>query len=290
MNFKHCASLEVERVKMLKLKQLREISIWFSIFGQTQLVSTHSSISHSTRVLFVAFKVIFVILLLTPLIKSFKETSGEESTTLVLVSLFPFFILLVNIIEIIESWLQTKIFISMIEEIEESLSHLDSVMDMKVCILKFARHFRMKLLFCTILFSFELVINFTFKIAPLNTHVNLLLPIAAIYRNIAIIHIVFFVELMKVILSSVNDQLSSSSSDSVNDCFIIPIPIDEAMLILRRIRIIYSNVWNISEDINKRFGCFLLIVFVNAPLVFVRASIIIYKHSTIFNLHEFLRK
>lgn len=276
---------------MLKLKQMRDIFIWFSIFGQTQLVSIYSANSCLTRVLS-GFKVIFMILLMTPIIKPFKETSRDASTSFDLITSFACFILLVDIIEITESWWQTKTFLFMIKDIDESFSHLDSFMDVKVCISNFAQRFRIKLLSCAILFSFELVINCFFEIPALNRYANIVIAFAAIYRNIAIIHIAFFIELMKMILSSINVQLNPSSSDSVNDCLIIPIAMNEAMLNLRRTKLIYSNVWNISEHINKRFGCFLLAVFLNAPLIFVRASIIIYMQSSsmIFNLHAILRK
>lgn len=258
---------------MCTIKRLRSVFIWFAMFGQYHLLIVHNTKARSTRVIFVFLKIVFLMLILTSMIKPFRETSEDKSSFLYIVNGVAFNILILNLVEIVESLLQSKIFALMVTDIEKSLEHLNTFVNMKVHISAFAYNFRKKLFCCTIIFMSESFLRLFNGPDILNVHSNILLTISVLYKHMAVLHTMFYIDLQTLMLSSLNNKLNPVSVDSVNECLIIPTPSSsEALENLGRIKCVYSSVRNISENINKRFGCFLLSTSVNASINFVRSG------------------
>lgn len=257
---------------MCTIKRLRSVFIWFAMFGQYHLLIVHNTKARSTRAIFVFLKIVFLMLILTSMIKPFRQTSEDKSSFLYIVNGVAFNILILNLVEIVESLLQSKIFALMVTDIEKSIEHLNTFVNMKVHISAFAYNFRKKLFCCTIIFMSESFLRLFNRPDILNVHSNILLTISVLYKHMAVLHTMFYIDLQTLMLFSLNNKLNPVSVDSVNECLIIPTPSSEALENLGRIKCVYSSVRNISENINKRFGCFLLLTSVNASINFVRSG------------------
>lgn len=274
---------------MLKLKPLQFISIWFSFFGQFQLLTIHTSKLYLNRFLFPAFKISYMIVLETTVLNPIQTNKLSSITA----DFFAYLIHILIYVEIIESCIQSKMLPSIIKDVEESFSYLESFMGANnQTIIIFAQRFRRKFGFCTAYFLFEFLINVYSNIEA-SFHGacgGICMAILPLYRNMAIAHIVLFIDLRNLVLMLLIHRINPMPSDSVKDCIIVRVPRNEALLILRRIKIIHSNVHKISESITQRFGCSLIAVFMNVPFIFIRNGYIIYKNLSVSDDLHIIRK
>lgn len=72
-----------------------------------------------------------MILLMTSTIKPFEESSKDELTSVNVIDFFAFTVLIMVLIEVLESWIQVRSLDSNVKDAEESLCYLESFIDIK---------------------------------------------------------------------------------------------------------------------------------------------------------------
>lgn len=263
------------------------IFVWFSFFGPDYLVMIYNL--HVVRFLFKVLKIFFVILLissfLTPIKDDLKLTSFIDNV----VAYIPFIIVPLNLIEIIESWMNSETINSTMHNFEECFKSLNTSRDMKTVHLNFIRGFRKKCILCTVLFVAEFIVRVSRPTGMISTYSNIILSIAVLYKHFAMIHIVLCVDLNSMILSSLSDKLRFSSTDSDTEFSLKSTFNPEIIALFQCTTNIFQRVSCISGNINERFGWFLSSVFVNTIMNLIRIAISAFMWIWT-DTFEFLRK
>lgn len=256
--------------KMFKFKSLRGILLWLSIIGKDNLTIIHNRKSQFIPISLHVFRAIFLTFLITTLFYPFKDGIGNGSLSLYAVNYLSINIVVVNSVDIIASWLHSKSISSVVMEIEESLDALNTFTDLNTRLELFARGFRRKFTFAFLMFFIEFIVRLILLSEILTTYTYIIVTIAVFYKNIAIFYVTFYIDLQTFILLSLNENLNTMAIDCVNDNLIHAVSESEEKLhILHRTQIIYLNVWKISENINIRFGGFLLSICVGTVIILI---------------------
>lgn len=258
---------------MFKFKPLRSILVWLSIIGKDNLTTIHNRKSQFIPIFLHVFRSIFLFFLITTLFHPFLDQTANESISLYAINYLSFNIVIVNSVDIISSWLNTKEILSIVQEIEESLDVLNTFTDLNVRIALFARSFCRKCFAAFLLFLIEFIIRLIFLSDILKPYTYIIVSIAVFYKNIEIFYVTFYIDVQKFILLSLNENLNTVAIDCVNESLVHAVPESEEKLhILRRAQVIYLNVWKISENINIRFGGFLLSICVGTIIILIYAG------------------
>lgn len=260
---------------MSKFGPLQSIFTWFSFIEQNHMIPIFNPISCSASTFYIPLKIVYLLLIMTSLIKPLRETTEERSASSYFVNGIVFIILIPSIVEVIESWLYSEALVSLKNSIEVSLDYLNTFVNMKAHISAFTRQFYRKMLLLAVLVTSEFVTRFVFK-SQVTLYSSVVLSIASVYRYFASVCIIFYIDLEILILSSLNGQLNPLCGDNVNECLILPTQPNVSLVALRRIKTVYSNIWKISENVNRRFGCFLLVQLVNVAIFSIWTSIVLY--------------
>lgn len=274
---------------MYNLKPPLNCFVWFSFFGPNHLNLSHNL--HVVRFLFKVSKIIFVILLIASLVQPFKEDLMLTSTINYVIICVSFITVPLDLIEIIEGWINSDTLISVIYDFEEYFKCLNTFCDVRILRLNFVRMFRNKCILCTFLFLAEFIVRISTYSELLKIHSRIILSMAVLYKNFAIVHIVLCIDLNGMILSSLNDQLRSSSSDMDTEFSIISAVNPETIALFKCTTNSFQRVSRISENVNKRFGWFMLSVFLNNIVGLIRAAIAVFMALMIWtNTFDILRK
>lgn len=255
---------------MFKFKSLRNILVWLSIIGKDNLTIIHNRKSQFIPISLHVFRAIYLVLLVTTLFYPFKDGIRNDSLSMYAVNYLSFNIVIVNAVDIVASWLHTKSVTSIVIESGESLDALNTLTDLNARIELFAQNFRRKFFIAFFIFFTEFIIRFIFLSEILKTYTYLIVTFAVFYKNIEIFYVTFYIDLQTFILLSLNENLNTMAIDCVNDNLIYAVSESEEKLhILHRIQVIYLHVWKISENINERFGGFLLSICVGTVIILI---------------------
>lgn len=255
---------------MFKFKPLRSILIWLSIIGKDHLTALHDRKSQFIPILLHAFRAISLVFLITTLFYPFKDGVGNGSLSVYAVNYLSFNIVIVNSVDIVASWLHTNSASSIVAEIEESLDALNAFTNLNARIEWFVRGFRRKFFFAFFLFAVECIIRLIFPSEVLKTYTYVIVTVAVFYKSIAIFYVTFFIDVQTFILLSLNENLNTMAIDYANDNLVHAVSeTEEKIHILRRTQIIYLHVYKISENINARFGGFLLSICIGTVIILI---------------------
>lgn len=255
---------------MFKFKPLRSILIWLSFVGKDNLTTIHNRKSQFIPVSLHLFRAIFLIFLTSTLFYPFKYDVGKGSLSLYAVSYLSFNIVIVNSVDIVASWLHAKSVSSIVTEIESSLDALNTFTDLNARIESFARGFRRKFTIAFLMFLIEFIVRLIVLSEILTTYTYVIVTIAVFYKNIAIFYVAFYIDVQTFVLLSLNENLNTMAIDCVNDNLVHAVSESEEKLhILHRTQVIYLNIWKISENINVRFGGFLLSICVGTVIILI---------------------
>lgn len=255
---------------MFKFKALGSILIWLSIIGKDNLPTVHNRKSQFIPISLHVFRAIFLLFLITTLFCPFKDGVGNGSMSLYAVNYLSFNIVIVNSVDVVASWLHVKSVPSIVTEIEESLDALSAFANLNAPIELFVRGFRRKFFVASFLFSIECIVRLIILSDIFNTYTYIIVTLAVFYKSIAISYVTFFIDVQTFILLSLNENLNTMAIDYVNDNLIHAMSeTEEKLQILHRTQIIYLNVWKISENINVRFGGFLLSICVGTVIILI---------------------
>lgn len=258
---------------MFKFKPLRDILMCLSIIGKDNLTMIHNRKSQFIPMFLHVFRSIFLFFLITTLFYPFVDNFASGSMSLYAINYLSFNIVIVNTVDIISSWLHAKSISLIVMEIEESLDALNTFTDLNVRIALFARGFRRKCYFAFSIFLIEFIVRLIFFSELLRPYTHVIVTIAVFYKNIEIFYVTFYIDLQTFILLSLNENLNTRAIDSVNEGLIHAVSeCEEKLHILHRAQIIYLNVWKISENINIRFGGFLLSICVGSIIILIYAG------------------
>lgn len=244
---------------MLQIKHLQSVFLWFFILGQNNYLSIFNSKSRTLRILYSVFRGIFLISissLIIVMLYNIKSVIDSVSFT----------VFIPNFLAIIESWFFASSLSTIISDINDSLDYLENNMNAKIYLNKFVRNFHKKIIFSTMILVLEFIYKFLVSTPIYNFHSNLLLTIACTYKHFTILHAIFFIDLQKFILFSINDKINPPQIDKINKNLITPLPFVDAMQALHHMKITYLKVSRISENINKRFGYLLLFFLIHFPI------------------------
>lgn len=264
---------------MDEFKTFRRIFIWFVVHDHNHLVSTFGGISRSLRIFYICLKIVFITLYMTSIIQPLQAIFRSSSVSVRIAGIFndiAIVILIVNLTEIIESWVYSEALGIVIKAIKESIHYLNSFINMKNHISAFACRFRKKLFLFLMLYFIELSVKMTSRSKFATSYSKILLAIAALYRNLALLQVISLIDVQILILSSLNHHLNPVFDNSVNNCLILQTPSSKVFVALRHIKTIYSNIQTISENINKRFGCSLVIAVINVSFFAIRTGVSFY--------------
>lgn len=258
---------------MFKFKPLRSILFCLSIIGKDNLTTIHNQKSQFIPIFLHVFRSIFLFFLITTVFHPFLDEIANGSISLYAINYMSFNIVIVNTVDIISSWLHAKSISSIVTDIEESLDVLNTFTDLNVRIELFAYGFRRKCFMALLIFLTEFIIRLIFLSDILKPYTYAVVTIAVLYKNLEIFYVTFYIDVQKFILFSLNENLNTVANDCVNESLIHAMSEnDEKLHILHRTRVIYLNVWKISENINIRFGGFLLSICVGAIIILIYAG------------------
>lgn len=199
----------------------------------------------------------------------FPERGTKRSYIFYIMS---FVILIPNLVLIIENWMHAKAYASMVNDISESIDCLEFIGDRNIFISNFVQHFYRKLVYCALIFSIELITRISLYADHLTYYLTSFTSITLLYKNMAILHIVFYIDLDNLVLSALNSKLNPIPSDYKNESLIVPVQTTEIKATLEYIKTIYLKVSKISNNINKSFGWFILVSVIHSILSLVRAG------------------
>lgn len=265
--------------KMDENRSFKRIFIWFIIFDQNHLESTFGIISRSARIVYTNLKIVYIVLYMTSIIEPFQIIFRSDSASLdiarILNDIVPL-ILIQNLTEIFESWVYSEALAIVTNTIKESIHYLNTFINMKNHISAFASRFRKNLLIFIMLFLIEFYSKITSRSTFVTSYSKVWVIIAALYKHFAVLHIILFIDTQTLILSSLNHHLNPVCDDSINDCFILYTSSSMSFMALRRIKTVYSNLRTISDNVNKRFGCFLVVMFMNIVIFAIQTGVSFY--------------
>lgn len=259
---------------MFKFKQLKSILFWLSIIGKDDLTIIHNQKTQFSRIFFHAFRLIHLILLVSTLFSPFQDNNAVKSTnklmSLYAVNYSSFNVVIVNTVDIIASWLHAKSILSIIVAIDESLDTLNTFTDLNVRIASFARDFRRKCLVASMIFLAETIVRLVFLSDTIKPYTYVIVTIAVLYKSIEICYITLYIDMQIFILVSLNENLNAAAIDCLNEDMIHAVPQSEEKIhLMHRTQTIYLNVWKMSENINIRFGGFLLSACASAVMIMI---------------------
>lgn len=267
--------------------------MWFSIFGQNNYISVFNPESKWIPFIYFIMCGFYWISMLLSLIVVFVQQHVYSSLSLIYTT--SFLTILPNYVAIIESLVFTTTLNFILSDTTDSLDYLENYVNFKVNIKQFAQRFHKKLILTTAMYLIEYIVKFLFPTQYYTTYSTMILFITSLYKHIATMHAVLFIDIQTLILSSLNRKLNPVLIDSGKECLITRVETKEAMYMLHHIKTLYSKVWRISEHINKRFGCLLIVV--NLQIVFnlvqnIIAAFYVYYSTTTgeFNYYYILCK
>lgn len=256
---------------MFKLKPFRSIFVWFLIFGQNPC----NSIFISKPRLTATFYAIFNGLYLSAMI--YSAYVALDKSHFQIIDILAHTIIVANFVGIIECWILTKTTNSIHIDLNESLDYLATFIDITVQTKQFVRRFQRKI-FCSLgVHAFEITIKsvFSTRIRNFSMAAVVMTLVDAVYMHVTAIHIIFFIDFRTFMLTTMNQKLNPISSGTL-DCLIIRREDNDVWRDLTHIKIVYSKVWKITEKINQRFGCTLLIMMLQAVCNVVRVLIVMF--------------
>ena len=259
---------------MFKFKPLQIILIWLSIIGKDNLTILHNQKSQFVPIFLHIFRFIYLVILITTLFYPFQDNIANDSMSLYAVNYLTFNIVIVNSVDIISSWLHANSISAIILEIEESLDALAlHFIDLNSRIALFARDFRKKCFIAFLIFLIEFIIRHYHPSDIFKPFTYATLTFAILYKNVEIIYVTFYIDVQTFILLSLNENLSTVAIDCLNESFIYAVSeCEEKLYILHRVQIIHLKVWKISENLNIRFGGFLLGVCAGTVIILIYAG------------------
>lgn len=219
-------------------------------------------------------KTAYLALIVTSIAHKFNEGFQYKTVQDYIRAGFWFGIFVVDTIEIIESRIQFKAVASILNDIEKRIQYLDVYENQSASFLDLvAKKFRKKFIICAIFFHFEFVLRvFSLKLTPFESPSILLPSFFVLHKQFAMLHAVLYIDMQSFSLLWLNDQLNPVQSNSANECFVVTIFKSKATQMLHRIKLLYLNIWRVSDNINQRFGCFLVAALVNSAFYFIRAG------------------
>lgn len=272
---------------MWRIHKLKLNFIFFFITGQTTYIPLKIKNKKLLLIDSLIPKAIYFLIsfgtVYTTIKESYKWPYHNEYHAIFLVCVLLFFMisnfvaLFINITDPFLSETLCALFANAIDTLEKHIK-------LNIPIDKFKVTFRNKILF---MFGIDVIggiLKFIIVSAFLKPVAEMFLFISFLYRNAVLFHTVIYIDLMGLLLESVNKKLSDihegSSSLIVLDC-------------VRHVKLVHYNLWRISKTINQKFGWILLLRLVES-FVFMTATIywIFLYTSSAFkeNTLQFLRK
>lgn len=265
--------------------------MWFFICGQTHLISILSPRSRLSRVLCATVDIIYLLILAAALINQFRQFSESSeiistfiTNSVTLITLFP------NFVATIENWVRSKELELILNDIEESLDYFGTFVNTQARITDFVQHYYKQIFFVTFYLSLNLIIPLIIPTDLVEFHLIILLSIAGFYEQIAFIHIAFYVNLQSLILNALNDAINPVLRNSLNECVVPSLSTEDAMLTVHRTKIIYQKIWKISENLNERFGYFLVVGLMSTGVFLVQTAMELFILLNNFNYIDSLRE
>lgn len=184
-----------------------------------------------------------------------------------------------NLIALIESIIKQNVFKQIFNSIYDAFDYLQHKMKINLQWNKFIIESNRKLNSC---FIFTALILFVSVFLPSNHfHMpdKIIIAISQIYRFSMIANVVFYVDIIIFISTSILQKLNSNAG--INICIILSKSINESLTKLRQTKVAYYKLWNISRKVNEFFQWFLIVVLLELIFTLFHASmgIIIYLNS-----------
>lgn len=258
---------------MLKFQQLQKILLCLSIIGKDNLSINHNRKSEPISKFLHVFRIIFLLLLISSVLKPFHDNNSFKSLSLYAVNYLTFNIVIAHTVDIIASWLHTESAASIVTNIEQSLDFLNTFTNLSDRIASFTRHFCRKFFIAFSIFFAEVIVRLIFLSDVLNEYSYTIATVGVFYKNIEIFYVTFYVNVQTFILLTLNDHLNAVAIECENESFIHAVSqCDEKLHILHRARTIYLHISKISENINIRFGGFLLTICVDTLILLIHSG------------------
>lgn len=254
---------------MLRLKPLRSIFLLFAVFGQNRYNWIFNS--KWISIIFWNLKFFYLVFnLFSIFIVSLHFTSYNQSVVIVLLV---FSNLIPNFIGIVEDWVHTNKVQLMFCEFNDLFRYLETSMCISVRITNFADSFKKKINLCFAILSIEFILKLLLPSERFfSCYTDIVAMFAFLYKSIAVFHVVLFIDLQRLVLTSLNEKLNPVSEENPKDCLIKPTRINEMLNSLPHIKAIYHKLWILSERINQRFGCFLLAAVLSIVTITIQSA------------------
>lgn len=177
------------------------------------------------------------------------------------------------------------------KEFDTLFNSLETSMNVNICLTDFVHYFHKKIIFTFIICLVEFITKLLLSSNTfLLSYTNYVMLIVTLYKNIAIVHATLFIDMQGLILASLNKKLNPLSEESAKDCLIMPVSVEKMLRDLPRIKAIHQHVWEISEILNQRFGCFLLSALLDTGVITIHMAMEVYIYLNSDNKISALRK
>lgn len=248
---------------MKKLQSLQKYLTCFFLFGQSTYYSLTDANKKYIPIFYFVPQTVFLLVILTRLTFVFnraRDLSNFELLNVTILGLdipYIYVVIFENIFQQNAARDILKSFAWLIEYFERFQMKPCAIIKLGIFNKRFLKKFGCVVLGNATFFSFKLIITYTPH--SFIQQFDILTALMFIYKCFSALHISFFIDLMGFLLSSLNSKLKNCGE---NVCFYPTKSLNEKRLlrILKFTRNYHLKCYQVTKQINKRFG-YLLIVY-----------------------------
>lgn len=274
---------------MFRIRPLKNYFLCFFLFGLNSYIPFRPQKSRAKFILLLP-RIVCVFFIISTAFKCFQFLRRFYSTT-PNVHIAYMSILLGNTVSVAESVIHSALIKNILQSLNRTIDHLELVMNISVKIRNLAKNYRLKLIVVAVVNI--IAISCRIEIIMNVNQVDILISIGSVLLVLTSLHAILVLDLVGLLLFSINDHLNSIASETSSS---FPMDPNKIIRILRNVKTVHFKLWEISRSIERRFGWFMLVYtldlgvlvigFVFGIYVLVSTSgvsmIIIRKHSIPF--------